>query len=105
MQAIVLGMREYDFTSDTGERVSGVAIHYITGEIKEDGTRGYLPMRETITKGLSEEIREVPGLYEFEYEMRPGRNSRPSPVLREVRYVGPAKLDTSTTSGAKKAES
>lgn len=105
MQTIVLGLREYDFVSDSGERVSGVAIHYIADAVDEDGTRGYLPMKETITKGLSEEIREVPGLYEFEYEMRPGRNSRPSPLLRRVRYVGPVKLDASATGGAKKAES
>ncbi len=95
MRALVIGVRRYDFKDDSGDRVRGLTLHYVMPEASsEEDTQGYLPLREGISLDLASQIPEVPGYYDLRHEMRPGRNSRPTPTLVSLTFEGPAEVGT-----------
>lgn len=94
MRAVVLGLRKYDFEDDNNQRVQGVSLNYVMPHpSEEDDVYGHLPMKESISPDLGRQLTEVPGVYELHHEMRPGRNSRPTPTLVGLSFVGPFPLD------------
>lgn len=95
MRALVIGLRRYDFKDDDGERVKGMTMHYVMPEGSGDeDTIGFLPVRESVSQEAAKGLAQVPGYYELYHEMRPGRNSRPTPTLVSMSFEGPADVGT-----------
>lgn len=88
---IVLSFRPYDFQTDQGERVQGAKVSYLNRRpnVKE-GEFGYPPLIVNITnQDIIKDIKEVPAIYEMEFEQVTGKNNKPELMLTSLEHVAP----------------
>ncbi len=73
MKAIVLHIKPYSFKDEkTNRQVEGLSVHYLPTETldpltEQNGTRGYLPVKETLMISEYEKFPSVPAVYELDY--------------------------------------
>ena len=85
---VVLGVRDYDFIDEKGQRRSGIKVFYL--DEKDDGahSRGYLPLVLTAAHEFLSSFPVVPGVYDLEFKQKPDRRTgRVVISLRSARYV------------------
>jgi hypothetical protein len=76
VQGIVLNSSHYAFKNDANEDISGMSIFYMLTDTLEptseddQGFRGYASAKATLPLELLPKLQEVPGIYDFELEMR-----------------------------------
>lgn len=91
-KVIVTGYKKYDFENEQG-RVKGCKVSYLSENLIDDGTtRGHLPMQTTINEELVQGLTEIPGIYDAEYDMVPGRNNKPTMMLVNLKLIKPLDL-------------
>ena len=86
---VVLSYKPYDFVNNEGHRVSGARISYIN---RKPSTRenefGYPPLTVTISdQNVLKDVKEVPGVYEMEFEQVTGKNNKPELILTTLEQV------------------
>lgn len=88
MEVLLLSLKTYDFTNDKNERVQGAKISYVmTEKVQEDGLCGFPPIQTSINNETYKKISAVPGLYDFQFEMKPGKNNKAEMFLKDVNFV------------------
>jgi len=91
MLAIVLGYRRYSFADDkTGELIEGFTLDYVdpfTHHLSED--RHGLPCFSISTRNALA-LEAVPGVYELDIQMRPGKGNKPTMTLLSAEFRGNA---------------
>jgi hypothetical protein len=88
MKVILLGAKVYDFDGAEG-RIVGTKLSYILPEPtpSEDGFIGNPPIQVTIQENITPELVELPGMYDFDFTMVPGRNNIPSMKLQSIKFI------------------
>jgi hypothetical protein len=92
---IVLGhSKPYDFLTDNKERLMGAKVTFINSiPNQEDGVRGFLPLQLTVDPLILDDLKELPGIYDVEYTMRPGKNNMPVATISSFKLVKPFKIE------------
>jgi hypothetical protein len=87
---IVTGYKDMCFETDKKEEVDFMKLSCLTRNSGADSI-GYLPMQMTYMGKdkvkIQQCIKEVPGLYEAEYSMVPGKNNKPSLQIVGFNFV------------------
>lgn len=93
-KVLVLGhSKPYDFKNDNGASIEGVKISYITARPTiKPGEVGYTPIQVSINPSMLKEFKEIPGIYDVEFEQVSGRNNRPELAIVAFEFVKPADL-------------
>lgn len=76
----------------TGKGMEGITVEYLACEnlnpvVNEDGSLGVRHCKESIPLSLSPEIKQVPGLYELEFGLKPGTKGKMQVKLVGLRFV------------------
>lgn len=95
-RVLVLSANKYKFTEDeTGREIEGLSVYYVPDEVPaSDHIRRGLSVLKMSTSRLElwEAAAVLPGVYELDIQMRPGKNLRPTPTLTGLRYVKSANI-------------
>lgn len=88
MKVILLGAKKYDFEGSEG-RIVGTKLSYILPEStpSEDGFMGNPPIQVTVQEDLTPKLVELPGSYDFEFTMVPGKNNIPTMKLQGISFI------------------
>lgn len=94
----VISAKNWALTDEqTGQQRAGVSIHYLMTDklvpfTDVDGTRGYVPAKQSIPVDQAGSLVEVPGVYEADFVMRAsgGKNVL---SISSLKYLGAAKGD------------
>lgn len=88
---LVLSVKPYDFENDKGERIQGARVSYLNRKPSaRDNEEGFPPLIVTINDGdLVKELKQVPAIYDMEFEQVTGKNNRPELMLSSLEYVAP----------------
>ena len=90
---IVLSAKNWSLTDEqSGQQRAGISIHYLMTDnlasfTDVDGTRGYIPAKQSIPVDQANTLVDVPGVYEAEFLMRAsgGKNVL---SISSLRYLG-----------------
>lgn len=91
--AIVLSVKKYSLTDETtGEVIKGLTCYYIPSVIpaedKDKNGKGYVPVKVGFRDlAIFNNFVQVPGLYDFEYEVVAGVGGKPALRYTDVKYV------------------
>lgn len=87
MNVILLGAKKYDFEGSEG-RIVGTKLSYILPESipSEDGFMGNPPIQVTMQEDVTPRLVELPGYYDFEFTMVPGKNNTPTMKLQSINF-------------------
>lgn len=88
---MVLSVKPYDFQNDKGERIQGARVSYLNKKPSvRDNELGFPPLQVSITnQNLLNELKQVPAIYDMEFEQVTGRNNKPELMLSEIEMVSP----------------
>lgn len=87
MKVILLGAKIYDFEGNEG-RISGSKLSYILPDVQsQDGFIGNPPIQVSLQENITPSLVEVPGVYDFEFTMVPGKNNTPTMKLQSINFV------------------
>lgn len=91
---LVLSVKTYDFKNDGGEQITGAKVSYINKKASpREEEVGHPPMIVSINDmKLVQQFREVPGIYEMDFEQITGKNNKPEISLFDVEFVEPFDL-------------
>lgn len=93
-QHIVLGVRDFDFVDDKGQRRTGIKVFYLDQPENSDHSRGFLPLVLTAPYDLLEQFPVVPGIYDLEFRQKPDRTGKVVLSLRSAEYLGNFEVPT-----------
>lgn len=94
MQVLITGYKSYDFKNEGGEQVQGCKISYLGNKPSiKTGEIGWTPMQVTCKNNILVDVTEVPGLYNAEFEMVPGRNNKPELAIIGFDLIKPIRLE------------
>ena len=92
-KVIVTGYKTYSFTNDNGQVLEGVKVSYISShKSKGQNENGYLPMQSSLNLEALEDFKDIPGLYDVNYQMVPGKGNKPTVVIGGFTFVKPVDL-------------
>jgi hypothetical protein len=92
---LVLGARRYDFQDESGRRVSGVTLTYLTGDLEgEADRRGQASLSIAAPPDVWHQLQAVPGIYDIDFRQRPGKGGRPQLQAVGVHFLAPVNLNT-----------
>ncbi|MGV2642743.1 hypothetical protein GNF86_14920 [Clostridium perfringens] len=78
-KVIVTGLKTYNFKKDNGEVLEGVKVSFLSSvRAKGQNENGYLPLQSSLSLDTLENFKEVPGVYEANYDMVPGKGNKPT---------------------------
>lgn len=89
-RVILLHTSAYDFIPQqgNGERLKGLKLQYITDYIeKSENAQGTPIMMATAPIEAREGLRAVPGVYEVDFRMRPGKDNKPTLTPVSVEFI------------------
>lgn len=88
---IVLSFKPYDFQNEQGDRVQGAKVSYLNRKPSvREGEFGYPPLIVNITNPeIIKSIKEVPAIYEMEFEQITGKNNKPELMLTSLEHETP----------------
>src|SRR5690242_16015803 len=97
MKVIILGhAKPFDFKTDAGDQLKGVKISYINAVPSiQPGTKGFLPLQESLDPIALNDIKELPGVYEVTYAMRPGAGNKPVACMASLKFIKPFEIKVS----------
>lgn len=83
---LILGIKPYNFVNkETGEVISGTKVSYISNHKSE---HGHLPIQISIKDDNTvKNITKVPGVYNCNYAMLPGKNNKPTPTIIGFEFI------------------
>lgn len=90
-KVIVTGYKTYSFTNDNGQVVEGVKVSYLSSQkVIGQNKNGYLPMESTLNLKALGDFQEIPGVYEVNYQMIPGKGNKPTVEVGGFKFIKPA---------------
>ncbi len=93
---LILAARRYDFQDDSGRRVAGVTLSYLTGDVDEETQRrGQAPLSIAAPVELWHQLQDLPGFYGVDFRQRPGKGGRPALQAVAVKFLRAVSLDPS----------
>jgi len=89
MRVLVLAVSRYDFVSEKdGKRITGGKVTYITDRsVLDENRRGCEPMTVSVPGEVVSRCQSVPGVYEAEFEQRPGKDNKPQLVCSDLQCL------------------
>lgn len=89
MKLILLSAKPWTMADEkTGELRSGVVVHYSDGiAASSPQERGIFPMKISASADLWGQLQTLPGVYECDLKMRPGRDGKASLTLAGVKFI------------------
>lgn len=93
---LVLSVKSYDFENKNGERITGAKVSYVNKKAStRDQEYGHPPMIVSVSNvELVQQFREIPGIYEMDFEQVTGKNNKPEIILSDVELVEPMALSS-----------
>ncbi|WP_335918022.1 hypothetical protein [Shewanella chilikensis] len=91
---LVLSVKPYDFQNNQGERVTGAKVTYINKKpSSREGEYGYPPLIVSVSNmNLVSNLKEVPAVYEMDFEQVTGKNNKPEIILTDVELISPVDM-------------
>lgn len=88
MKVLITGVKSYDFTNGDGQKIEGAKISYLGNKPSvKQGETGFTPMQITCNKEILLGIEALPGIYEADFEMVPGRNNKPEMAITGFTFL------------------
>lgn len=87
-KVLITGYKTYSFQNQQNELISGAKISYLS-EVKtsKQNELGYLPIQASVNLECISTLKEVPGLYEINFDMVPGKNNKPELVITGFNFL------------------
>ncbi len=94
-KVIVLGhSKPYDFENESKERLTGVKVTFINSlPSEQNGCKGFLPLQISLDPTVLVDLKELPGVYEVAYAMKPGKNNAPVATISSFKFVKSFKIE------------
>lgn len=91
---LVLSIKPYEFENKSGSVVSGAKVSYINKRpSSRDGETGNPPLIVNISdKNLISNFKEVPGIYDMDFEQVTGKNNKPELIISDLEFIAPVNL-------------
>lgn len=87
-KVIVTGLKTYSFKKDDGQVLEGVKVSYIAREMaKGQNEKGYLPLQSSLNLQCLNDFKEIPGVYDVNYDMVPGKGNKPTLAITGFNFV------------------
>lgn len=88
MKVLITGVKSYNFTNDAGEKIEGAKVSYLGSKPSvKQGETGFTPMQITCNKEILSGICNLPGIYDADFEMVPGRNNKPELAITSFSFL------------------
>lgn len=86
---LLLSKKSYDFVNNDGERIQGLKLSYINeNPSKRENEEGFTPMIINVNdKNISKSIKQVPGIYEMNFDQVTGKNNKPEILLSDITFL------------------
>jgi len=92
-KCIILGTKSYNFENDKKEKISGAKISYILeNKSTKESENGYLPLQASVKLEILGQLKEVPGVYDVQFGMVPGKNNKPTLDITGFNFIKPVDL-------------
>lgn len=94
-RVILLSAAPFKFKAeDTGREIEGVSLQYVDPSmVSTSGDRlGSAPMKASIPAADYHKVRVVPGVYDFDFRLRPGAGGKATVRLADVKFVAAVDL-------------
>lgn len=90
----MIGAKKYSFKEDKTERqVEGMQLFYLDEPELTENVRGCLPLKSSVMDlKLWPDIKEVPGIYDLDFKLKPDSKGKPSLALVGIQYKGKVNL-------------
>jgi hypothetical protein len=96
-ECLLLAARRYDFSDESGRRIEGVTLTYLTGDIDNaSDRRGQVPLSIPAPVAIWHQLQAVPGVYGIDFRQRPGKGGRPTLQAVGLEFLAAASLDAAT---------
>ena len=94
MKLILFSARPWSFSDEkTGEMRAGVTVQYSDGIAVNAGKeKGIFPMTITAPSTIWDQLTVVPGVYECDLKMRPGKDNKATLTLGAAKFLEPLSL-------------
>ncbi len=90
-RCIVLTARRYDFKDESGRRIEGCTLTYVTGDVEnQPDYRGRAVMSIPAPTDIWHELQALPGVYAVDFKQRPGPKGRPTLQAVGVQFLAEA---------------
>ena len=100
-KALVLAVNAYNFKSEDGKDMSGVAMEYLlTDDLspRSDGNaKGIKTGKDSLPLEKESKFNLVPGMYNLCFEMRSGANRKMQLKAVDAEFISMVKLETEET--------
>mgnify|MGYP001039774177 CR=1 FL=1 len=94
-KVMVVGVKTYSFNNDANQKVEGARVSYLTSiPSNKSNELGFLPLQSIVSLDVVNSLKEIPAIYDVNYDMVPGRNNKPEMIitgfefLQSVDYLG-----------------
>lgn len=93
-ECLILAARRYDFADESGRRIEGVTLTYLTGDVDNaSDRRGQVPLSIPAPVAVWHQLQAVPGVYGIDFRQRPGKGGRPTLQAIGLEFLAAASLD------------
>lgn len=90
-EIIVLGVKRYGFTNDSGERIEGTQVTYVEDfdyTFEEANMKGIFPMTVVHNSDkFFDKFPTLPGHYEVIFKQKPDKKGRPVTVPVDAKFI------------------
>jgi len=87
-RVVILSARRYDFEDERRNRIEGTTLTYLAeGQETDAGVKGILPVSISATPGVYSQLEAVPGVYDIDLRMRPGKGGKASVSVVGARFI------------------
>lgn len=87
---MILSARRYEFDDEKSRRIEGTTVTYLADECSDDPMlKGMLPLTITAPVSVFHQLEALPGVYEIDLKMRPGKGGKAAISLVAARFCEP----------------
>lgn len=95
---VMLYASKYAMPGDNGTTNSGVSVAYLYGDnlaptMAPDGSLGQRPAKGSLSVGVWDNIKQVPGIYDGYFTMSISKDGKPTLKLIDVQYCSEVSLE------------
>lgn len=94
-KVLVTGIKTYNFTNkETGQVVQGMKVSFLNGQpTTAQSEVGYLPMQSSLSLECAKDFKEIPGIYEANYELVAGKGNKATLAITGFEFVKAVSFD------------
>lgn len=87
-RVVILSARRYEFDDEKARRIEGTTVTYVADDPVDDAmVKGLAPLSISAPVAVFHQLQDVPGVYDIDLKMRPGKGGKATISLVGVQFV------------------